>query len=502
MTDALACFRQFKAPGPVAAAFMSDKASLVRAIRGPVGSGKTVSCIFDHLMNAAAMPVCNDGKIRFKLATIGQTYGQLERNLYPTWKTWLPEDGGDWTEAEFIGGGGRFATHAISWDVLRDGRRVQVLFEAIFAAIGELAVENFMRGFEPTAFWLFEMDLLPEVVLPTAITRLGRFPRRADVRGDAAFRSYVVGDLNAPDIDSWYYRTFEEEPPPGYRQFVQPSGLSPRAENLPNLPRGYYERQMALLGNKKNLVKRFVRNEFAPSGDGQPVYEDDYSDDVHFSAVPLEALGSAPLEAGLDAGVQRPAAVIGQHSSKGQFRVLAEVVPGRRNARRFCDEIRRVVAERWPGRRIELAWADPAGFTGADREGGDLAWAETVALELGCPVLPAPSNELDLRLGAVKDELSYSIEAGVPALVVDPSCRLLRKGFASHYRYRRERVGSLERTSDKPDKNDWSHPHDALQYWLLGKKGRYGAIAGRPKQGQASAPAGGPVVIRDGGMDW
>ncbi|MFA7504291.1 MAG: hypothetical protein WCZ28_06295, partial [Burkholderiaceae bacterium] len=117
----------------------------------------------------------------------------------------------------------------------------------------------------------------------------------------------------------------------------------------------------------------------------------------------------------------------------------------------------------------------------------------------------APAQELDLRLGAVKDELSYMIEAGVPALTIDPSCKLLRKGFASHYRYRKERVGSLERTSDKPEKNDWSHPHDALQYWLLGKKGRYGAITGTRGSGLAgrAGAAGastGTVIIRDGGM--
>lgn len=498
-------FRQFKPPGPVAAAFMGDTTSIVRTLRGPVGSGKTVTCIFDALRNASAMPVCKDGRIRFKLSVVGQTYGQLERNLYSTWKDWLPEDGGDWTEAEFKGGGGRFATHRIEWDVLREGRRVTVEFQAIFAAIGEMAVEQFMRGFEPTAFWLFEIDLLPKAVLDTALTRLGRFPRREDIAGDVPYRAYVVGDLNAPDIDSWYYRLFEESPPPGFRQYVQPSGLSPRAENLSNLQPGYYARQMAMLGHNKHLVKRMVLNEFAPSLDGEPVYADDYSDDVHYAREPLEVLQNVPLEIGLDAGLQRPAGILGQQSSKGQFRVLAEIVPGRCSPRRFAEAVKRVVAERAPGRRIDMGWADPAGFSGADKEDGDLAWAETVMLELGCPIEPAPAQELDLRLGAVKDELSYMIEAGVPALIIDPSCKILRKGFASHYRYRRERVGNTERTSDKPEKNDFSHPHDALQYWLLGKKGRYGAITGTRGSGLAghAAAAGansGTVIIRDGGM--
>src|SRR5690606_26690814 len=69
-------FRQYKPPGPVAAAFLSDRRNQVRAILGPQGGGKSVSCIFDLLMNASQMPVCRDGVIRFKVAIIRDTYGR------------------------------------------------------------------------------------------------------------------------------------------------------------------------------------------------------------------------------------------------------------------------------------------------------------------------------------------------------------------------------------------------------------------------------------------
>jgi hypothetical protein len=485
--------RQFRPPGPVAAAFLSDQQNRVRAILGPQGSGKSVSCIFDLLMNASAMPVCRDGIIRFKVAIVRDTYGRLEQTTVPTWTYWLPKDGGEWTEAEFVGGGGRQASHKIEFDVMRGGRRVPVRFEAIFAAIGEQAAEDFMRGFEVTAFWLNEMDLLPEDVLTLAIGRIGRYPPAELLPAGARYRDYIIGDLNAPDIDSWFYRRFEEEPAPGVALYKQPGGRSPRAENLHNLKPDYYAEQLSLNANKRHWIRRFIDAQYGPSLDGEPVYGDDYSDDVHWSREPLQVLPKTPLEIGLDAGIQRPAGVIGQQSSKGQFRVLREIVPGRCNARRFAEAIKREMAGMAPGRQLAQGWADPAGFAGADREAGDLAWAETVMHELGCPIEPAPSNELDLRLGAVKDELAYSIEAGVPALIIDPSCRLLRKGFASHYRYRKEHVGNTTRTSDKPEKNDWSHPHDALQYWLLGKKGRYGAIAGR--RGASAHAARGNVTL-------
>ncbi len=487
--------RQFKPPGPVAAAFLADTTSAVRALLGPVGGGKSVACIFDSLKNAASMPVClperpgSPGVIRFKIAIIGQTYGQMERNLFPTWTEWLPKDGGDWTDAEFTGGGGRFASHKIGFDVLRGGKRVEVQFEAIFAAIGEYAVESFMRGFEVSAFWLYEMDLLPREVLPQALFRVGRFPPKPTLPEGQEFRPYVIGDLNAPDIDSWFYEDFEEDRPETWALYKQPSGRSPRAENIHNLPPGYYDRQISALGKKPNLIKRYVDAMYAPSGDGEPVYPE-YSDDLHLSKEELKPVPKIPIKLGLDQGVQRPACIGGQRLANGQLRVLFEVVPGRRGPKRFAEAIKQEVAEIAPGHFIEMGWADPAGFTGADQEGGELAWAEIVAAELGIPILPAPSNEISLRLDSVRDDLTYHIDGNTPALLISRRCKMLRKGFASHYRYQHQRVGNLQKTSDKPEKNDYSNPHDALQYLELGDKGRYGVISGH-RPGQNSRHRGG-----------
>jgi hypothetical protein len=42
---------------------------------------------------------------------------------------------------------------------------------------------------------------------------------------------------------------------------------------------------------------------------------------------------------------------------------------------------------------------------------------------------------------------------------------MLRKGFMGRYQYRRVKIsGASERYHDEPDKNEFSHPHDALQY--------------------------------------
>jgi hypothetical protein len=505
--------RHFRAAGPVSAAFIGDDQSVVPAILGPVGGGKSVSCVYKGIRRASRMPVCNDGVIRYRRVIVGSTYGQLERNLYPTWKRWLPEDGGDFTPvSEWKGGGGRSAEHRLEWDVVRGTKLVTVFAEFIFAAVGEQAIEDFVRGFEPTDAWFYEMDLLPRALVQSMIPRLGRYPATSETEPDAlttaqasSYQPQLCGDLNAPDIDSWFFQDFEEAQIPGYRVYKQPSGLSPRAENRGNLRPDYYETQVALLSKQaagRHLVKRMVHAQYAPSLDGEPVYPE-YDDATHLAGAPLAPLPGLSIVMGFDQGVQRPAAVIAQVTPSGQYRLLAECVPGRMNARRFAEAVRNTLLEVAPGVPLaEVHYCDPAGFTGADREAGDLAWAEVVAAELGVVILPCETNELDPRLTAVKDELTYSIGPGEPALLVSPVCQMLRKGFASHYRYAKTKVGGGERTSDKPEKNDWSNPHDALQYLLLGLKGRSGVIAGRrdprapERRHGRQADAGDSVQIR------
>ncbi len=497
MSAAVEKFRNFKPAGPVAAAFLADTTSQVRFLRGPVGGGKTVTCIFDCLKRASIMPVCRDGWIHDRVTVVGSTYGQLERNLYPSWHFWLPRDGGDWTEGTWHGGGGRFATHRLKFDVVRHNERVPVNLEVIFAAIGELSLEQFMRGFEPSAWYLFEVDQLPEGIVEQAVGRLGRYPNAEMLRPADQWLGYVIGDLNAPDIDSWYYKLVEDVRPKGVSQYVQPSGLSPRAENLQNLPASYYQNLYEMNQHRKRWVRRFILNAYGPSDDGEPVYPE-YSDEIHLSRQPLQPLKDRPLLIGLDQGLTRPAAVIGQRSSHGQLRVLAECVPGRMNARRFAEQLKALIAEKAPKSSIGGAWADPAGFTGADREAGELAWAELVGEEMGIEIEPAPTNEIDLRLTAVKDDLTFMIDPQTPALLLSgPDCPILRKGFASHYRYRRQRVGNQDRFADKPDKSDdSSHPHDALQYLELGDKGRYGVIAGPRKARGGRLEASGVSIVK------
>ncbi len=57
---------------------------------------------------------------------------------------------------------------------------------------------------------------------------------------------------------------------------------------------------------------------------------------------------------------------------------------------------------------------------------------------------------------------------GQPGLLISPKCKILRKGMAGGYSYRRVQVAGDERYHDKPDKNRFSHPCEAAQYMMLG----------------------------------
>ena len=84
----------------------------------------------------------------------------------------------------------------------------------------------------------------------------------------------------------------------------------------------------------------------------------------------------------------------------------------------------------------------------------------------GLRAIPAPSNDVSLRIEAVNKTLMNMVE-GLSGFLIDYRCRQIIKGFEGGYQYRRMQV-SGERFTDKPEKNMYSHIHDALQYLMWG----------------------------------
>lgn len=466
-------------PGPVCAAFVRSMAP-VRGICGPVGSGKTSACLRTCAQHAwtTAIPHPSDGVRRWKMTVLRDTYRQLEKTTIPSWHRWFPRTVGKWTGGE----GGRPATHEMLFE-LPDGSRCELIAE--FIGVGENAVEDIARGLETSCLYINEADLMTRNVIPHFWPRLGRYPAKDPAIGFPGnpWRGIVL-DCNAPDTDNWIYETFVEHRPEGWEWYMQPGGLDPDAENIANLPGGRDYYAQAVKGQPDWWANRFVHNRFGYSRDGKPVYPE-WNDARHVAPEPLLANPELPLHIGADAG-WNAAAVLAQQDFGGQWRILDELVLSNIGAKTFGEELARLLAsEKYREVKKLSPWADPAAFARSSTD--EKSWVEVVSAASGLRFKPAPTNDILPRVEAVRvpltrfDGLKYG-------LVLSPTCKALRRGFNSGYRFKRHQIGNGERYEDKPEKNDYSHPHDALQYALSGG-GEYYVVTGRKAQRERSAQA-------------
>lgn len=431
----------YRPAGPTVAAFHRSDA-FVRGLRGPIGGGKSTACMAEIVRRSLAQPPGIKTKLRrSRWAVVRNTLPQLKTTTIKTWHQWVPQQLGRWTM-------GPPPTHHL--------RLSDLDCEIIFLALDRPDDVRKLLSLELTGAWINEAREVPRAILDGLTGRVGRYPERAD--GGPAW-SGIIMDTNSPDTDHWWYRMAEEQVPEGYAFFAQPAGDGPDAENAANLPPDYYRR--AAQGKEEGWVTVYVRGEYGFVRDGKPVYPE-YRDPLHAAAQPLAAWPGLPLTVGVDFGLT-PAAAISQRGPRGHWRVLGELVAEDMGAQRFGALLATELARRWPGLPAHV-WADPAGRQRAQTD--ERSAMDILAAQLACPVSAAPSNEFTLRREAVAATLSRLID-GEPGLALDPSCRMLRKGFAGHYRYRRLAT-SGERWRDAPDKNEFSHVHDALQYALLG----------------------------------
>ena len=466
-------------PGPVSEAFARDMVSPVKGIMGPVGAGKTTTCIFASQAYSACMPTCIDGVVRSKGVVVRDSFRALEKTVLASWFSWFPKDHPAW---DFTGGNDRPAVHTLRFQ-LPGGRTLESITE--FVGIGDKRVEDILRGWEGSWAWLNEGDLLSPDVLDFLTQRMTRYPAKRLLPPGVEPPGQVMTDFNAPDVDNYLHDKLVVNRPKGWSFYRQPGGLEPGAENLPFLAKGYYERIMA--GKADWWVRRFVHNRFGYSRFGQPVYPE-FNELIHVAAKPLDPLPGVPIGIGMDAGMT-PAAIIAQHLPNGQIRVLDELVPGHGvGPGRFADMLVRLLLERYAAHDIRVAVADPSAMFGADTEAGELTWIDTLTKALGKAVMPCFTNEPALRTEAVRQRLIHLIDGRIPGFVVSPTCTLLVQGFAYGYRFENQRKDPNAPFKDRPEKNQWSHPHDALQYLVLELVGRMGVITTAARGGRVGEP--------------
>lgn len=228
-------------PAPTLACFLSSNA-FVRMVVGPVGSGKSSACVMELALRAARQEPGPDGIRRSRFAVIRNTYGQLRDTTRKTFEQWLPSHIGSWNEQAF--------TFTI--------RRGNVESEVLFRALDRPEDVKKLLSLELTGAYINEAREVPREVFELLQTRVGRYPSKAQ-GGPTWFG--IWGDTNPWHVGHWGYELFNSgHPPEGHELFEQPDGLGSDAENLDNLPPGYYERLCH--GKDQVWIDEYVRSKY------------------------------------------------------------------------------------------------------------------------------------------------------------------------------------------------------------------------------------------------
>ena len=131
---------------------------------------------------------------------------------------------------------------------------------------------------------------------------------------------------------------------------------------------------------------------------------------------------------------------------------------------RYAELLLSELNARYPRHQIML-WGDPAGMA---RDAIYEVTAFDYLRTLGLKAQPTASNDFKVRREASAAPMQRLIQ-GKPGLVVDRSCKLVRKSLGGGYHFKRVSVGAgQERFRDAPNKNEHSHVGDAFGYLLLG----------------------------------
>lgn len=524
-------------PGPIARAFYEDDGDVV-GIQGPVGSGKTTTLMLSRARRAIRMPRSTiDGVRRYKVLFIRETYRQLWSTTIPSYLETFPKEMGEWS-----GGRGDPVTHKIRFE----DKYGPVEFTAEFMAFGDNIFAS-MRGVQATDIVMNEQDTMPVEVLTVGIGRIDRYPGRRHFEGlPPELRSYgqLVGDFNAPDEDNWTFEFFHNETkrkaladdltaamqadedatarkegrdprpvrPIRITFYNQPGYGEVGCENLHNLSPSYYPRQIMSMkaAGRGDMVKRLVNNQVVYLKAGDPVFSSEFSRRIHVSDEPLKWEPSLPLMIGLDQGF-KGAAVIAQMAGFYRWRILAELhFPQQRlMAVKFGQKLRDLIDERFPGARIEAGWADMAGEHGASQGADENAtWNLLVGRAAGFHVRPQRigTNRIQPRLEAVRAALEAELADGEPGLIIDPSCRILIRGFEARYVWVEETDSNGDKRKVPNKKFTEANVMDALQYLLLSQHradglSPYAAHSGDKRPGAAqSGPAGRRPPEAQGGL--
>ena len=454
-------------PSKTVREFMLSEAK-IRAIKGPVGSGKTSGAIVELLRQSILIPPMADGIRRSKQLVVRNTKTQLKDTTLSSVVGLLPVELYKWRESEMIM---RFKFNDVESDWL-------------FRSLDTPEDVQRVLSLEISNAWVEEAREVPVSLLSDIEGRCGRYPSQRPTEefpDGFRYRFGIIYTTNPPELDSDHYKLLEGLPQEEGNDnsiiiadvFHQPSGLSPEAENLQNLRPGYYE-ELAK-GKKQDFIDVYVHGRYAKSMSGKPVYETSFQHDRRVKKN-LYIDSVLPIIVGIDSA-RNPAAVFMQLGFDGRLRKLREASMLSTGFKTFMAQRLNPTIKNYFSNNPLVFVLDPAAKRRNDTDENSIyrLLKKTFVTDMpgaGNAVICAETNDPTARINALDEPFRNMWPDGEPGIEYDEQCKMTIAGLRSKYRYKRQKTAD-GRYQDTPEKNDWAHPVEADQYgtlFILGKR--------------------------------
>lgn len=454
--------------------------SRVSCIQGPVGSAKTRTALM-KLYRLASSQVLMGGKRKSRWVITKPTASQMLTSIIPDFLDLFPE--------------GVYGTFKRSPPMTYTMEIADLQAEFIFIALDNPDDIKKLKSMNITGGYINEGQFTILDIVTTLLERSGRYPARVKERGREIVNSIpkmVLIDMNAADeshfipimrgdvsMPEWFTpdQIRQYTKPDAWRFFMQPPALlekidsdglvvgyepNPRAENLRNLPEGYYIEQIE--GESKDVIDMKLMNRTGALRGGKPIFNG-WNSEIHVARSALEYRPELKLLVGLDFG-RTPAAVWGQQYG-GRWYILGEYYLEDVSTELFIPALKKEMARRMPDLRWDNIqwWGDPAGsFKGQ----ADEKTSFMIARNQGVNVHGQKSAIRFAPRKAAVDAVLARMVQGYPGILVDKNCVMLINGFKGGYKWRVVQGRNGETIVDEPADTKYTHVHDSLQYLLAG----------------------------------
>lgn len=197
---------------------------------------------------------------------------------------------------------------------------------------------------------------------------------------------------------------------------------------------------------------------------GVHVYGGQFDSNTHVAVTGLWPKPKVPVFIGWHLA-QTPACIFAQVID-GQVRILQEEVADGMGVRQFAQSIAKIIRNKYLNSpKLSVGSQRIVSPTPTDER----SCADIIEQELGqygIDIDPADVDDTTGLIESVRNFLGKKTAKGEPALVIDPGCRVLIKGFEGGYRYALRTSGDDKKMSPEPEDNEFARPHNALQFLL------------------------------------